>query len=194
MASWIRWAWDWFANLWTAKDIAIALYVAVGGAAVIGPLLALLFTPLSTFDVLVVDALFGLVAVLCVHLLLKRVRLAPPPPTFAELNDTDLHEHARKWLEHQLSNKKLRAAEAFLFGSVVHTHYATSDVDVVVYLGTSKDREIAKAGRLIKDNVARDFQRTFGHRLHVQLFSPQEKESKERFLSDAGKVEEIKLG
>ena len=103
----------------------------------------------------------------------------------------ELHERARTWLGSQMAEGKLRVDTAFLFGSILHEHYATSDVDVIVRFREMSERKIASAARKIKGSIAQDFERTFGHRLHAQFFCAHEDERFKAFIGRAGKTEQF---
>ncbi len=109
------------------------------------------------------------------------------------LDDKGLHDQARSWLESRLSDRKLLVEHAHLFGSVVHDHYSTSDVDVAVTFKAASEKKIGKAGRRLRGEVAQDFKRTFGHRLHFQFFCAQEAEDQNQFLGAAGKYERLDI-
>jgi predicted nucleotidyltransferase len=111
----------------------------------------------------------------------------------SSLKDAELHDQATKWLTGRLSNKKLRVQKAALFGSVVHDHYPTSDVDIVVLFTASSDGQITKIGRQIKGPISNEFRLKFGHSLHVQLFHPIETDRWAAFLTTAGKHEILPL-
>ena len=109
-----------------------------------------------------------------------------------KLDDRDLHDRAKSWLESRLSANQL-VDEAFLFGSIVHDHYATSDVDVIVVFKSAREKQIGNAGRELKERVAREFKQNFDHPLHFQLFSADESSRKRKFLTDTGKYEALTL-
>jgi predicted nucleotidyltransferase len=96
-----------------------------------------------------------------------------------------------KWLSHRFADFGIE--KAFLFGSVMHDHYATSDVDVVVVYREMTERQLAKTGRDLKTKVASEFERTFGHALHLTLIAAQEAVLLEKFLRDAGRHQPVKM-
>jgi predicted nucleotidyltransferase len=109
------------------------------------------------------------------------------------LEDIELHDQASRWLSGWLSSEDLRVQRAVLFGSVVHEHYPTSDVDVIVLSKPITGRTAKSVGRRIKSEMRREFKLRFGHPLHVQLFLAGEKERFDAFLSRLDKYEELPL-
>lgn len=110
----------------------------------------------------------------------------------AKLDDKDLHDRAKSWLESRLSIGKL-VDEAFLFGSVVHNHYSTGDVDVIVVFKPAREKQIGNAGRELHERVAPEFKQVFDRPLHFQLFCARELNRKIKFLNDTGKYEALTL-
>lgn len=107
------------------------------------------------------------------------------------LEDRDLHDQAKSWLKHRLSEKTLKVKQAFLFGSVIHDHYPTSDVDLGVIVEPTTDRQLARIGRELKKKLAQDFKYTFGHSLHISFFVADEQSRLMDFLAKAGEHEPI---
>jgi predicted nucleotidyltransferase len=105
---------------------------------------------------------------------------------FVASGEKERREIVTRWLIATLSDSTLRIDLAFLFGSVVHDHYPTSDVDLLVEFEPTTDRKIGSIVRRVKESVAHDFQRTFGHKLHVTFFASDEADSREAFLNRAG--------
>ena len=183
MASRIRWAWDWFSDLWTAKDFAIWVY-AIGGAAVLGPVVVRAFSPLSAVDFVLIAAFCGLVAFFLARHFLSRAHSIETAQPLELLEDADLAKQATRWLSVTLSDRKLHLEKrAYLFGSIIHDHYETSDVDVIVEFQPIKDSQIAKSVRRIRNEIASAFQQKFGHKLHVTFFCANEQAQRVR-LSD----------
>ena len=109
----------------------------------------------------------------------------------ARATEKDMHERAAKWLASLLSEHKFYVNQAFLFGSIIHDDYQTSDVDLIVEFTSLSDRGLASVVRNIKGKVARDFERTFGHKLHVTFFCSYEIMALDEFLRRAGNYESI---
>jgi hypothetical protein len=107
------------------------------------------------------------------------------------LEDRDLHDQAKAWLKYRLSDKALGIKEAFLFGSVIHDHYPTSDVDLGVVLQRVPDKRLARIGRDLKGKLATDFKHTFGHSLHISFFVVDEGTRLADFLAKAGEHEPL---
>jgi predicted nucleotidyltransferase len=120
-----------------------------------------------------------------------RRRLSPRSP-MERLEDRDLYERGKNWLEKRLSDRKMRAGRAFLFGSVVYDHFPTRDVDVLVVIRGGSDRASARAAQRIKD-LRKEFSDAFSHELHVQLFLAREEEGLRKFLSRLSKYEQLRL-
>jgi predicted nucleotidyltransferase len=96
-----------------------------------------------------------------------------------------------KWLANSFSDKRLSIKRAYLFGSIVHDHYQTSDVDLVAEFLALKDSRIRRNVRDVKDVIAKDFFNTFGHPLHVTFFCSDEDEQRRAFLLKAGRTKSI---
>lgn len=124
---------------------------------------------------------------------IRQRRYAAVAPSIVQLRDAELHDQAAKWLTAKLSNKKLRVHKAALFGSVVHDHYPTSDVDVVVLFAGASDKLVSKIGRKIRGPISNEFRLQFGHPLHVQFFHATERDHLSAFLTKAGKHELLPL-
>jgi predicted nucleotidyltransferase len=112
------------------------------------------------------------------------------PATVAALEDADLKKTASKWLIAKLSDRKLYVQHLTLFGSIVHDHFRTSDVDVIVRFRPVSDAKIARAVRSIKGTLADQFKQIFGHDLHIKFFCADEKSGYEAFIAST-KHEEI---
>ncbi len=109
-----------------------------------------------------------------------------------KMEDRDLYERSKDWLEKHLSDKNMGVHTAYLFGSVIYNHFPTRDVDVLVVLKKASDRTSARAGQRVKD-LRNDFLKTFGHTLDVQLFLSREEEGLKKFLSKLNKYERLRL-
>jgi predicted nucleotidyltransferase len=107
------------------------------------------------------------------------------------LTEQALREAVTKWLSDRFADFGIE--KAFLFGSVMHDHYATSDVDVVVVYREMTERQLAKTGRNLKTKVASEFERTFRHPLHFTLIAAQEAVLLQKFLRDAGRHQPVKI-
>jgi len=107
------------------------------------------------------------------------------------LTEQALREAVIKWLSHRFSDFKIE--KAFLFGSIMHDDYATSDVDVVVVYRSMSDKQLTKIGRTLKTKVANDFKVTFGHPLHLTLIAAQEAQILEGFLHKAGEHRAVNI-
>lgn len=136
------------------------------------------------------------IAAVALGLIIYEVKQRPlpkPPPSLEELEDEDLLKQAARWLIARLSDGKLGVRRAILFGSVVHDHFPTSDVDVIVFFKATSDRAVAKAGRKIKAEIGQQFKQRFNHPLHAQLFHANEEMRFSNFVSKLGKYEELPL-
>jgi hypothetical protein len=61
----------------------------------------------------------------------RRGRSLIPVPNREQVEQRQLLDAVRDWLlQNALSERKLHVHKAFLFGSITHDHYATSDVDL----------------------------------------------------------------
>ena len=98
-----------------------------------------------------------------------------------------------KWLASFAEERTLYINKAFLFGSIVHDHYPTSDVDLIIEFKLSLMTDWRLGTILeIKGKIANDFERTFGHKLHITFFCSNEGAQRDRFLKKAGKFELVK--
>jgi predicted nucleotidyltransferase len=111
----------------------------------------------------------------------------------AHLEDEELRQRASRWISTWLSDTGLCVRRAFLFGSVVHDHYPTSDVDVIVLSGPMSEMKAMRVGRKIRTEMRRQFKLRFGHPLHVQLFHATETVRFEEFLSRLGTFQELPI-
>jgi hypothetical protein len=108
------------------------------------------------------------------------------------LDDMEFRVRVKLWLEKHLSLNGL-VNEAFLFGSILHDHYLTGDVDVVVVFQPARETQIGNAGRNLNEKTASDFQQIFKHPLHFQLFCADESTEKMQFLKEAGRYETLAI-
>jgi predicted nucleotidyltransferase len=115
----------------------------------------------------------------------------PVSKSIAELADADLKRQVTKWLRAKLPKDELIQRVA-LFGSIVHDHFKTSDVDLIVQLGPMTKAQIGRTVRRIKSKTAKEFKETFGHNLHVKFFVADEKPGYDGFASDTKHEEIIK--
>jgi predicted nucleotidyltransferase len=106
--------------------------------------------------------------------------------------ETDLHARIADWLAKSLAEPALYINQAFLFGSIVHDTYKTSDVDLIIEFKSVGDRQLAARVKKIKGRIAHEFELTFPHKLHVTFFCSNERAQCEQFLAKAGKFEIIK--
>jgi predicted nucleotidyltransferase len=177
----LRWVWHRLADIALAKDIAVWTGLATLGGTLLVPLAARTFTPLSTFDFALCAVVGGSISFALAH------RFAPrrerDRPSLESLEDADLKTAASKWLRAKLSARGLHITNAALFGSIVHEHFKTSDVDVIVKFAALSERQIASAVRQIKGPLASAFERQFGHDLHVKFFCTEEVEGHSAFLA-----------
>lgn len=138
--------------------------------------------------------LIGLVALYFYDRHLRQGMVAiSPAPVPERLEEIEKHKQISRWLGHELSEKSSQINSVVLFGSIVHDHYPTSDVDLLIYLRRMSDRRIGPLVRHIKQKVATEFQNTFSHALHVTFFCEHEGTAMEQFLEKAGKHEAIKI-
>ncbi|MBI2831107.1 MAG: hypothetical protein HYX79_02490 [Chloroflexi bacterium] len=86
------------------------------------------------------------------------------------------------WLGRHLANLNIGISEAYLFGSITHNYYESDDVDVVLKFRDMNDKEYVKKERKLTP-IAKDFNRTFGKRLHFQRYLASESNEFERFVS-----------
>ena len=122
----------------------------------------------------------------------KRRPLPGPSPTIEQLGDQELHEQSAQWLIKRFSDTKMNVERAILFGSIVHDHFSTADVDLIVVIKEISYRKSTAAGRRVK-GLRADFKARFNHALHLQVYFASEKNRLTRFLSGLGKYEELKL-
>lgn len=115
-----------------------------------------------------------------------------PLSPMEKLEGRALYEQSKAWLEKRLSEKRMKAESAFLFGSVIHDHFPTTDVDVLVVLQKASDGASARAGQRIKD-LRKGFLKRFGHTLDVQLFLSREEGGVKTFLCKLNKYEKLTL-
>lgn len=110
-----------------------------------------------------------------------------------QLLNGDLHDQAVCWLSRRLSDRRFNVWQAALFGSILHNHYPTSDIDVLILFRPGSDRKIKQAGRAIKNDMASEFNTRFGHRLHTTLFHHSEEKQFDAFLSKLNKHEVLQI-
>lgn len=84
----------------------------------------------------------------------------------------ELLERVTVWLRDNLAAYKLHIHQAFLFGSVVCDHYQTRDVDVCLVLDPNRNQR--RAGDVLRNQLAVQFKKEFGHRLHLKFCAPHE--------------------
>jgi predicted nucleotidyltransferase len=106
------------------------------------------------------------------------------PKSIAALEDFDLKMQASKWLAARLSEQKFHIQQAALFGSIVHDHFRTSDVDVIVRFKPISNRIVGKTVRRIKSQLGPEFKERFGHDLHVKFFCADEIPGYDTFAAD----------
>ena len=111
-----------------------------------------------------------------------------PIPTMEQVRERELLETITSWLEQGLSDRKLHIQRAFLFGSVIHDHYSTNDVDLAVVLHSKANKQ--RAGDRLRNTLAVEFKRRFGHRLHLKFCNANEIAE---FLRHAGAHQEISV-
>lgn len=109
-----------------------------------------------------------------------------PVPTSGQVHERELFDAVHRWLERELSDTKLHIQQAFLFGSILHDHYATSGVDLIVVLHPKSNNR--RAGDRLRNRIAPHFKKHFGHRLHLEFKSETELSG---FLSRAGEHEQL---
>lgn len=110
----------------------------------------------------------------------------------SNLAEAELRRQAVSWLAGRLEDRKLRVGSAYLFGSVLHDHYPTSDVDLAIQFEPLNERNLGRAAKRFKRQLSQDFGGTFGHPLHVTFFTADEQERRDAFLLKAGKHERLR--
>jgi predicted nucleotidyltransferase len=108
--------------------------------------------------------------------------------------EQDSRDRIVKWLRHICTQPAHCVSQAFLFGSVVHDHFPTSDVDLIIQFKPINNRRLKNLVRTIKGRISEDFERTFRHKLHVTFFCSDEAAQLDQFLVKAGKHEAITRG
>ncbi len=96
----------------------------------------------------------------------------------------------RVWLSGRLANDASWIAQAYLFGSVTHSTYQTSDVDIVILFNKMSDIEYIKKNEILR-SVIESFTKTFNRPVHLQRFLARERNNFEEFL--AKQSEPVKL-
>ena len=86
------------------------------------------------------------------------------------------------WLSGHLAKTESGVGQAYLFGSVIHRDYPTSDVDVALLFNDMADKEYTRKERRLAP-VSRDFEKTFQKPLHFQRFLATEVEAFREFIS-----------
>jgi predicted nucleotidyltransferase len=112
-----------------------------------------------------------------------RHRAKDAPESRKQLEYIDLKKAARNWLRTKLSDSKLAVQQAWLFGSITHDHYDTSDVDIIILFKPMGERQIAAAVRKITDQLASQFRLKFNRDLHVKFFCAHEENNRMNFLA-----------
>ena len=116
----------------------------------------------------------------------KEARRQPVDPE--KIKERTLLADVQNWLAIELSARRLQVSSAFLFGSVVHDHYPTNDVDLVIVLKSGVNK--SRAGTRLRNDLAVRFKQTFNYPLHLEWKTPDELGG---FLNRAGKSEPIIL-
>jgi hypothetical protein len=109
-----------------------------------------------------------------------------PTISSEQAEQQELLEDVMRWLSDNLGANKLHVHQAFLFGSVVHDHYQTRDVDVCLVLDRNSNQR--RAGDLLRNQVAVRFKKHFGYQLHLKFCAPDEVSE---FLEGAVKSESL---
>ena len=89
-----------------------------------------------------------------------------------------------RWLSAITADLAPPIIEMHLFGSVLETDRSPSDVDVIIVFG---DWHVRSACTEMKQR----FQRSFGYRLHIQMFHASQAEQIAQFLKDAERTRRI---
>ena len=97
-------------------------------------------------------------------------------------NQADEAKMVSFWLNWHLASANMGVSKAYLFGSVTHNFYGTSDVDAVLLFKQMSAKEYVKKQSKLK-SVAQGFTKTFGKPLHFQRFLAEESGEFERFVS-----------
>jgi predicted nucleotidyltransferase len=125
-----------------------------------------------------------------------RKKEKPRAITVEQLKDQQISIAMFKWICKWLSNDELKVKHAILFGSMVHDHYPTSDVDLLLLFLPMEDNTFSRISRAVKQDIRQDFSKVFGplHPLHVQiLHASEEAKGLPEFLSKAGRYESLEL-
>jgi len=133
----------------------------------------------------------GLVAVVIALIIMVIEKLGEARQVVrTEINDRrrmeSLHESEVNqiifWLSGKLADERLGIQQAYLFGSVTHSHYSTGDVDVAVLFRKMKDAGFVKKVRILP-SIAQEFNKTFNKPLHFQRFVAEETISFSDFIA-----------
>jgi hypothetical protein len=146
----------------------------------------------AAYEVTVFQALFGLLLYVGATTISEARKLyltthRQPVPNLDQVRERELLQTVSSWLVNRLADRGLRIDQAFLFGSVIHDHYPTADVDLALVLKSNANR---RAPDRLRNTVAVEFKQKFNRRLHLKFCVLDEIED---FLIRAGDHQEIVL-
>lgn len=122
----------------------------------------------------------------------QALRRQPLPPP-SQLQKQELRRDVIAWLETQLAWKKAHIGRVFLYGSIVHDHYPSTDVDVVIVFMPAWERTIRRAAKYLHEQIRPAFRQRFGMPLHPQFYLASEELALSGYLERAGKFQEVSL-
>ena len=122
----------------------------------------------------------------------RTVRRLPVVPA-AELQKQELRREVISWLENRLAEKKTHTGRVFLYGSIVHDHYSSTDIDVVVVFKPGWERTIRRAAKYFHEEIRSAFRQRFGIPLHPKFYLASEEPLLNGYLGRTGKHQEVML-
>lgn len=114
-------------------------------------------------------------------------------PSASQIEQRDVLDAAREWLESRLGARNLYVGEAYLYGSVVHDHYPTSDVDVLIAFKAASMKRLRSAGLILREELRREFRQDFQRALHIKVFCAHERDRQAAYMTEAGLCVELKI-
>ena len=173
----IKWALDWRGRI----DALAETYQELGGMHAI---VAFFLSPPSWAPAFYPILIIGGIVLIWLDLRKQRaIEFGEVQEKYKTVSEKDKLDKVSKWLKSTLYAPDYCISQAFLFGSIVHEHYPTSDVDLIVEFKALTYSKLKSISRKLKTEVAKKFETTFGHKLHITFFCSNEPNQRDTFLS-----------
>lgn len=119
----------------------------------------------------------------------RRRPLRPP----SQLQKQELRREVIAWLESHLAARHAHVGRVFLYGSIVHDHYPSADVDVVILFRPRWEWTVRRGAIYLHEKIRSAFRQRFGIPLHPKFFLASEEALLAGYLERAGKSQEVIL-